>query len=150
MDLRLPAAPPAWVADYIGIPYHFRGTTRSGCDCWHLARLAWRHAGLDLPAYAEACATLGDILDPERRAALVAAVCQDWREIPRARVQLFDGVLLRAHGHPLHIGLMVARGTCLTTGRAPASYLERLGGLATACKVVGFHRPPSLDRDPAP
>src|SRR5512144_1011435 len=45
--------PPAWVAEYVGIPFVDLGRDRQGCDCWGLVRLILAgQAGLALPSLA--------------------------------------------------------------------------------------------------
>lgn len=53
--------PPAWCADYIGVPFLERGRDRAGCDCWGLVRLVLAERfGVAVPSYAGDYATIAD------------------------------------------------------------------------------------------
>jgi cell wall-associated NlpC family hydrolase len=53
--------PPAWAAEYIGIPFLERGRGRAGCDCWGLVRLVLAERfGIELPSHADDYETVKD------------------------------------------------------------------------------------------
>lgn len=137
---------PAWVADYIGIPYRALGRARDGLDCWGLVRLVYaEQKGIALPAYdgrgfsgGRGTATRASVADT---AALVAeAQRTSWREVPRASAAVLDVVLLRVHGQPIHVGVVVAPGAMLHSLAGHDSAVERLDGMAWANRLMGFWR----------
>lgn len=138
-----------WAAAYIGIPFQTGGATRSGCDCWGLAMLAYREVfGIDLPSYAEHY----DSLNCRVLAGVVAEhlPASPWRLVPAAeKMAIGDGLLFRVVGHPIHVGLFVGDGRFLhapaprVEGRPEgsiASCLDRLDAPRWARRLLGVYR----------
>lgn len=127
---------PAWVADYIGIPFLDLGRTRAGCDCWGLVRLILaEQAGIALPSFATTyhseCNWLAILrqTDAEKRSS-------SWQQIESGCEQMFDVaellVPVREPGGtrgpswqwaPVHVGLVVAAGWLVHVEHATASVL---------------------------
>ena len=137
---------PAWVSDYVGIPFHPFGRDRKGCDCWGLVRLVLAERfGLDVPSYdgryagagRQDVAELGRLIDLERRLLDVAAV-------PAGAERAGDIVLLRVLGQPCHVGVVVAAGHMLHVEAGIDAMVERYRGVAWERRVLGFWRPEGL------
>jgi len=55
---------PAWIADYVGLPFKAHGRERNGVDCWGLVRLVLAERfRLALPSYAGGYAGVEDAED---------------------------------------------------------------------------------------
>lgn len=130
---------PRWVADYVGIPYRAFGRDRDGADCWGVVRLVYAdRLGVDLPAYDgrgfSGRASVPDVAN------LVADARGAWREVPEVEAEPLDLVLLRVHGQPVHVGVLVAPGIMLHSLAGHDSAVERLDSLAWARRVIGYGR----------
>jgi cell wall-associated NlpC family hydrolase len=130
---------PDWVADYVGIPYRALGRGRDGADCWGLVRLIYAgRLGVDLPAYDGRgfCgrASVADV------ASLVAEARGAWREIQGKDAMPPDVVLLRVHGQPIHVGVLVAPNLMLHSLAGHDSAVERLDGPMWSRRIIGYGR----------
>lgn len=136
---------PAWVSDYVGLPWRGKGRDREGLDCYGILRLvlAERFA-VALPSHdGVGFETGGDCTD---LAAFLEAEAKAWRplaldEAPRAG----DGVLLRVRGHPIHVGVVVAPGWMLHIEHGIDSVVERYDGPRWAKRVIAIYRHEALD-----
>ena len=129
---------PAWVAEYVGLPFADHGRTREGCDCWGLVRLVLAERfGLDLPAYAEGYATTAD---REAVARLVEGGKGPWQEITPGQERCGDVLLLRVMGLPCHVGLVVAPGWMLHALKGVDAALGRYGAMVWRRRVLGHYR----------
>lgn len=101
---------PAWVADYVGLPFRALGRDRTGLDCWGLVRLvlaerfdvhapAWDGRGYD-PA--RSC------WDRPAVAALMQAEAEVWQALAAGAERPGDVLLLFSGRHPCHVGIVVA------------------------------------------
>lgn len=99
---------PAWVAQYVGIPFVEHGRTpASGFDCWGAARWIWEHHfDIRVPSYTETYLSTGE---GEEVAQVLRAELPltPWRPIPRAEAQPGDGLLFRIKGYPTHVGVFL-------------------------------------------
>ena len=130
---------PDWVADYVGIPYRMLGRSRDGADCWGLVRLVYAdRLGVDLPAY-DGRGFSGRASVPDV-AGLVADAREAWREVPEAEAAPLDLVLLRVHGQPVHVGVLVAHRIMLHSLAGHDSAVERLDSLVWARRIIGYGR----------
>ena len=130
---------PDWVADYVGIPYRMLGRSRDGADCWGLVRLVYAdRLGVDLPAYDgrgfSGRASVADVVS------LVADARDAWHEVSEDDAAPLDLVLLRVHGQPVHVGVLVAPGIMLHSLAGHDSAVERLDSLAWARRIIGYGR----------
>jgi cell wall-associated NlpC family hydrolase len=141
------AVPPAWAAEYVGIPFAERGRSRAGVDCWGLARLllAERY-GVDVPSY------VGDYrspLDRDEVATLITGeIPEAWQAVPSAP-RPGDVALLRVAGRPLHVGVLVAPPWFLHVMEGRETVLERLDSPQWARRVLGVYRHVRLADRPA-
>lgn len=130
---------PAWVNEYVGIPYAERGNSRSGVDCWGLLDLIYReHFGRPLPPYRGTrwsrhgpAATIG----PEAN-----QYAAQFELVPNGHEALGDGVLIRMRGHPLHVGMVVDSGWMLHAHENADACLEQYRGPQWATRILGFYR----------
>jgi cell wall-associated NlpC family hydrolase len=130
---------PEWVADYVGIPYRTLGRGRDGVDCWGLVRLVYAdRLGIDLPAY-DGRGFRGRASVPDV-ASLVADARGAWREVPEGEAMPTDLVLLRVHGQPVHVGVLVAPRTMLHSLAGHDSAVERLDGMMWSRRIIGYGR----------
>lgn len=141
---------PAWVAEYIGLPWQPKGRDRGGVDCWGLAWLvAAERFGLTLPLYLAGYdgAARADVEDIGR---LVAAELGPWRPIvapdPATGALAFgaerpgDFLLIRQHGHACHVGIVVAPGWMLHIEEGIDSVTVDYDGRVWRRRVVGVYR----------
>jgi cell wall-associated NlpC family hydrolase len=139
--------PPAWAAEYIGIPFLERGRDRAGCDCWGLVRLVLAERfGIELPSHACDYDTVKDhgriaeLVGQGRHSQWIAV----WSPLSSGLCHLpsapGDVVLLRLSGLPIHVGLVVARGWMLHVEAKVDSILERFDGLEWRRRVLGIYR----------
>lgn len=129
---------PPWVCDYIGIPYELEGSSRSGCDCWGLARLVLRDQfGKSLPDFAHFGLTpteLEALVDKSKPLAGVEKIIYP---------ELGCLVLMKIRGAVCHIGVVVGgpgEKNLLHTLYAHDSALDRYDGPSWAKRIEGFYR----------
>lgn len=130
---------PAWAEGYIGIPYKALGRDRDGCDCWGLLAMVWREQfGRELPDYNNERWTTG------ANAQTVGSGAQEYASqfdaVPMGQEDMGDGILLRMRGHPLHVGLVLQRGTMLHTHESADSCIESYDRFSWKNRVIGIYR----------
>jgi len=112
---------PAWVTQYLQIPFVERGRTRAGLDCWGLIKLVYGdQRGIELPSYAEDYATTTDAEEITALCRGEVATC--WQEVPIAEARLFDVAILRILGEPIHFALVLDPPYMLHTMRGSWSH----------------------------
>lgn len=129
---------PAWVGDYVGLPYQEGGRVRSGLDCYGLLRLVINERfGGALPEY-EAIVWCED---RDLLASLMEERVRLWQPVRQGRERAGDGVLLRVMGRPIHVGVVIAPGWMLHVESGCDSVLERYDiGTRWERRVLGFYR----------
>ncbi len=128
---------PAWVWDYIQIPFEEKGRTRSGADCWGLYKIVKEEKFhvYDLPEY------LADYDNTTQREVIEKVIerelAANWYPVARPE----PGVLihLRALGRKCHVGIMTDREW----------FLHCMKGAGTRCtsiydpywkdRILGYH-----------
>lgn len=130
---------PAWVADYVGLPFKEKGRDRSGVDCWGLVRLVLAERfGIEVPSYVE---EYGSTKERETIGAVIAREVQPpWVEVLPGQERPGDVVLMRRGRHPIHVGLVVAPGRMLHVEEGIEACVEDYRGLAWSRRVVGIWR----------
>lgn len=97
---------PTWATRYLTIPFCEKGRDEAGVDCYGLVRLIYqRERGITLPSYTEDYTTTDDVR--EIRRLLAGEVGTQWQEISLATVALFDGLVFRIMGQPIHFGMVL-------------------------------------------
>jgi cell wall-associated NlpC family hydrolase len=127
-----------WAARYIGIPFLRLGRSVAGVDCYGLHWLIeWEQNGRDLPRWdgrdfdPRDPAGIADLFDQGRTAYTVVE-----------RAEPFDIAVLKIHGLPAHMGVMVDRRIMIHAcdGHGAVRSAEIGGHEWPAHKVAGFYR----------
>lgn len=136
--------PPAYIANYIGLPYLSGGRDRDGLDCWGLLRLFYDETFfIELPSYDGAYA---DAADRAETAQLLASDRNDWRALDAfERPHFGDGVLLKLAGRECHVGVMVATRRMLHIEEGVEASHEPLDDLRWNGRIAGVFRHKDLD-----
>lgn len=130
---------PAWVQEYMGIPFLEKGRSREGLDCYGLVRLVLQEQrGIELPSYAEEYATTTDA--EEITALYRGEVAAQWQEIPVPSARLFDVAVLRMMGEPIHFALVLDPPYFLHVFRETDVSVERLDALIWQKRLVRVMR----------
>jgi hypothetical protein len=130
---------PAWVADYVNIPFKNKGRDRTGADCYGLCRLvALEHDGVLMPSYLDQY----EDANYERTAHIVSDLSRlDFIKVPNPEVGAM--VVLLVKGLPWHVGRIVSEDFHFlhTMRRLGSSVIEQLYTLTwPESKIVGFYR----------
>ncbi|HLO39703.1 MAG TPA: host specificity factor TipJ family phage tail protein [Phycisphaerales bacterium] len=129
----LPADPPAWVNQYIGIEYRHNGRGRDALDCWGLVRLLYRDQfGIALPS-------LTGLQDLNRERADSVQSMLFTPVVPP--YQLGDIVEISGtRPGALHVGVLVARGLMLHAWERTSSCIEEVDSRLWVPRIRGVHR----------
>lgn len=136
---------PLWVADYVGIPYKALGREKDGLDCWGLLYVVQKEVfGLDIGEYGgvgfeKGCdrKALSEFMDRHR--------CE-WERVAPGKERVGDGILLRAMGAPIHVGIVVAPGWMLHCEQNVEACIEQYTGVRWGRRVEGIYRYVGADR----
>jgi sulfur carrier protein ThiS len=119
---------------YIGLPYLDNGRTKTGVDCWGLARLVYQgEFDIDLPSYTQEY--IGGT-DPH----IVEAVNlykDNWQEL--ATPNIGDLCLFNIFGEPMHVGVFIGENKFLHSRRGSDSVIESLNNTKWKNRFVGFY-----------
>jgi cell wall-associated NlpC family hydrolase len=133
---------PAWVREYIGVPFKACGRDRGGLDCWGALYVIYREQfGIDLPSYADNYAAR---LDREEVARLIGSEMNPWRAVARGAERCGDAALFRIAGDECHVALVVAPPLFLHCQSGTDSCLERWDALRWRRRLVGIYRHEAL------
>lgn len=132
------SVPINWVNKYVGIPFADRGRDFSGCDCWGLVWLAYKHVlDIELPSYCEISAK--DLLSVAKYIGVNYEI-EPW--IPVDNPRSFDVAVMRFHGSRIigHVGLLVGPGIILHTEKATDSATVPVTHMSIRHRLVGYRR----------
>jgi len=124
----LPEQPPAWVRQYIGIPFSDRGRARdSGVDCWGLVRLVYAERfGVLLPSYVERYLSTADQHGIAGIFEKAAGDSGPWSPVSPDQVRTGDLAAFRVGLYERHVGMVVDGQRMLHCHAGVDSCLERL------------------------
>ena len=132
---------PIWAGRYIGLPFRDHGRDRSGLDCWGLVRLVLSgQFGIAMPSLAAAyehTLALDDI------SSVIAREIPHWQEIAAGQERCGDVIVLRLHGLPLHVGVVLGDAQMLHVEARIDSAIESYAGLRWKDRIHGFYRHPA-------
>lgn len=130
---------PAWTMQYLNIPFVDKGRDRKGLDCYGLVRLVYQEQRmLTLPSYTESYTTTADL--EEIQALAQREFLARWRPIPHEDARVFDGLVLRIDGDPIHFGLVLDDQWFLHTMRDIWSKPDRWKSLGWKHRVAQVMR----------
>ena len=139
----------SWANQYVGIPYKRLGRSRAGIDCYGLVRLVLaEQLGIHLPSFSADEERVGfrddEPFHPEG-CQLRAGVIHDqiaihgFSTVEAGERQAFDVAVMRAHGDPMHLGIMVRPTLLLHTFGSTASASSAIVDITLdewACKII--------------
>lgn len=129
---------PAWVGEYVGLPFRSHGRTREGVDCYGLVRLVLSERyGKHLPPLDTAYLEAGDRDE-------VAELLRSLRPLlagePIAVPEPGDVAVILVRGTPCHLGLYVGDGYVLEARYGRDSVLERVSDARISRRIEGYYR----------
>ena len=128
---------PAWVAQYVDIPFKEKGRNRSGCDCWGLVRLIWGDQfGIQVPSFVNQYISTKD----NGIGSLVEENMDPWTPVPAGMETLGDGVLLRIEGRPKHVGIVLEPGRMIHCAQDVGTVIEKYRTKKWERRIIGFYR----------
>lgn len=141
---------PAWVDQYIGVPFLEYGRDPKGWDCWGCLRWCLaKHYGIEIPAFDgktwhEPPIGMTDrekVVHRLRQSVELSELMQSnitqWREIEKPYPGC--GVLMRPHRHAMHVGLVVDVGVMLHIEEGCHTVCVPYDGLMWKNRVEGFY-----------
>lgn len=134
---------PAWVTQYIGLPFQELGRGPDAFDCWGLVRwILLREADIEAPDYSEAYQDVGDRVAVPR--AIKRGLERDFVSVERP--ELFDLIIIRTGGRSIpvaamHVGLVLDRSSFIHVPEgAQLSTLDRYTERMWERRIEGFWR----------
>ena len=136
---------PAWINQYVGLPFAEHGRDRAGVDCWGLVRLIYQEQfGVTLPSYAEAYRTTADA---EEIGALVRKVtATSWESVPLPEARLGDVLMLRVRNQSMHCALVLTPPSFLHIQRGSDAVVERWDAWNWSKRISGVFRHEAMTR----
>lgn len=129
---------PIWAGRYIGLPFREHGRDRSGVDCWGLVRLALAEQfSVALPSFVT---EYRHTLEKSRIGPLIERETQHWQRIGKNTEAPGDVVVLRLHGKPMHVGLVLGDRHMLHIEAGINSAIERYNSPQWSERLFGFFR----------
>jgi cell wall-associated NlpC family hydrolase len=129
---------PIWAGRYIGLPFKDHGRDRAGLDCWGLARLALAEQySIALPSY---CTEYRRTVDVTRIAALMERELKKWQPVKDSDAHPGDLIILRMHGQPMHVGLVLGDRQMLHIESGINSSIESYAASRWRDRIHGFYR----------
>jgi cell wall-associated NlpC family hydrolase len=134
---------PAWVNEYVGIPFKAMGRDRMGLGCWGMVYLVYREQfGIAVPSYSESHFTVYDSNEVGKMIANEVASNGSWVEVERSGLKVGDLVLIRVSHWPAHIGIIVdpQEQRFLHVRAGTDSCIDRLDSAMWRHRITGFYR----------
>lgn len=129
---------PFWVGHYIGLSFKEHGRNRLGVDCWGLVRLIYAERfSVALPSYVYA---YPNTTSPEILGELVGKESQKWKVVALGEERLGDVIVLRIHGHPMHVGIVIGDQQMLHIQTGINASIENYQNMRWKNRIVGFYR----------
>lgn len=129
---------PIWAGRYIGLNFKDHGRDRAGLDCWGLVRLALSEQfGLALPSFIH---EYKHTSEKTRIGPLITRELKSWQPVPAGQERAGDMIVLRLHGQPMHVGLVLGDKQMLHIESGINSAIERYNGPRWAERLFGFYR----------
>ena len=131
---------PAWVDEYVGIPFEPKGREHAGADCWGLVWLVYKEKfKLSLPSYyedyentkKESAKTIADLIEGAKQS-------DKWHLVTQPKIG--DVLSLRLSGHPWHVGIDVGDGCMLHTQSGTDSCIEHYHNSKWIKRINGIYR----------
>lgn len=144
--------PPAWCAEYVGIPYADAGRDpNTGLDCWGLlVHVMRKQFGIQAPWYLgkrwegtrQSSKTLGEFIVGESHKWTLVWAKQDRNDtIPEGLdIRPGDGLLIRMDGVPMHVGVVAQNPWFLHTERDMDCCLDDLTSSRWTRRILGVYR----------
>ena len=137
---RLPSNPPAWVSNYLTIPFREKGRSTEGVDCWGLVRLVYAERfGVSLPDLSDRYTASDDGPVVEGVVGSETSPGGSWRLREGSPVEVGDVGVFRIRGLPSHVGVAVADGRFLHSLRGVDTTVEEWTSPAWANRLVGWY-----------
>lgn len=129
---------PIWAGRYIGLPFRELGRDRAGVDCWGLVRLILAEQfTIPLPSFIH---EYRHTLEKSRIGPLIERETRSWQKIATNAEAPGDVVVLRLHGKPMHVGLVLGDRHMLHIEAGINSAIERYNSPQWAERIFGFFR----------
>lgn len=129
---------PIWAGKYIGLPFKEHGRDRAGLDCWGLVRLVQlEQFDRALPTYATHYRKTTDV---RGIGDLIKDQITRWTPVDAGDEQAGDIIILRMHGAPMHVGLVLGFRRMLHVEQGISAAIERYDGLRWKDSIHGFYR----------
>lgn len=123
---------PAWTESYVGIPHVKRGRDRDGADCLGLfIMLSRERLNITIPdPYCTLPSAVRSGEDARNR----------WLYDEVTNPVEGDAILIRARGHPVHVGYCIDARLMLHSEDGAGSVVERWDGTKWKNRVMGLFR----------
>lgn len=120
-------------SDYIGIPYAENGEN-TGLNCWELVELIMIEVFDVMPPHYVYTGEYKDV------APIFCSELSAWMNIPYAKREPGDLLLLNIAGYPVHLGILVSPVEMVHTLRATGSCIERINTPRWRKRISGVYR----------
>lgn len=120
---------------FVGIPFQPLGRSHNGVDCYGLAVLVYRAAGIEIPGYDKKYSHPDDITLP---ALIMSESAALWSRV--TPVEPLDLITLRVAGLPWHIGINIDGRHMLHAQSGQNSRIEKLDSSQWSHRILGYWR----------
>lgn len=121
---------------YISIPYKEKGRDFDGVDCYGLNYLIYKNEiDLLIPSYAD---DYQSAEDGRELGLLINKEKVKWIKVDIP--EIFDGVLIRMKGHPMHCGMYIGDGLFIHCLKGSGVTIEKIDSITWKNRILGFYR----------